>query len=108
MGAFESLMSVADQLQEWVIHAAPATDPDRDQMRAVLAQRWALEQKLNELFAYRLKLTVAAVPIETAQLQRLSQTMLGTEKKIEMASQVVTIAGTALALAGKLLTFALG
>lgn len=108
MGMFEDLLRVDSALVDWLIHATPTTDDDRAKMKALFAQRGDLDDALNELVSYRLKLAVANLPAETAKLSAAAAAMESAAKTIDNLQKVVTAVGTALEVAGKLVAFVAG
>jgi len=105
MGIFETLMRIDDQVVDWILHATPKTDDDRDLMRRILDLRGDLEDALNRLVAYRLRLSTAALPDEAARLSAISQGMTTTEKQVETAEKVLSIVGEVVAIAAKVVAF---
>lgn len=108
MNIFQMLLDFDDQLVDWILHVTPSTDDERDRMRRVLAIRGEIENDLNELVAYRLKLSAAALPALAARLGTLASDMQEAEYKIENAGKVVSAAGEVATIAAKALAFAIG
>jgi hypothetical protein len=105
MSMFETLLQLDDAVIDWLMHASPKNDDDRLNMMRVLALRTELEASLNDLIAFRLKLAVANLPAETAQLATATAAMKSVAKTIESVQQVLTAAGTAVEVAAKALAF---
>ena len=108
MDIFQMLLNFDDMLVDWILHTTPADDAGRGAMRRVLAIRGEIEDDLNELIAFRLKLSASALPAEAARLTALATTMQATERQIESAEKVISTAGEVVTIAAKVLAFATG
>jgi hypothetical protein len=108
MGMFETLLEVDNQLVDWLIHASPRNDAEREMMRRIFALRGDLDDALNQLVGDRLKLAVADLPAETARLDAVAAELKTVSKTIDGVERVLTIAGTAAEVAAKAVGFALG
>ena len=107
MSIFQLLLNFDDQLVDWILHASPSNDVEREAMRRVLALRGELEDDLNKLVAFRLKASVAALPDQAARLTSLASAMQATEQTVENAAKVISTAGEVVSIAAKVLAFAL-
>jgi hypothetical protein len=108
MRIFETLLSFDAMLVDWLLHASPTTDKERTDMQRLFALRGDLDDAINDLVAFRLKLAVASLPAETASLSAATATMTVTAKTIDSVQTVLTTTGTALEIAGKALAFVVG
>jgi len=108
MGIYETLIALDDDIVDWILHATPKTDDDKENMRKVLSLRGVLDQTLNQLVDVQLKLAANAMVDEANQLDRISAQMESTQKTIDTVQTVIGIAGTAVEIAGKALAFAMG
>jgi hypothetical protein len=108
MGIFETLLSFDTMLVDWLLHASPTTDTERTDMQRLFALRGDLDDAINDLVAFRLKLAVASLPAETASLNAAAATMTSTAKTIDSLQAVLTATGTAIEIAGKALAFVAG
>ncbi len=105
MGIFETLLDLDDDLVEWVLHASPTSTAESAQMKQVLSLRGDVEDALNALVAYRMKLAASGLSPEAARLTALSTAMKQLAKKIDTVQQVLTIAGEVVQIAAKAVAF---
>jgi hypothetical protein len=108
MGPIDQLLTLDDDLLDWLMHASPKSDADRVQMLQILAMRTKLDAAINDLVAHRLQLAVANLPAQTAQLEKAVQSMKQTSKTIDDLQQVLTIVGTVVQVAAQLVALVAG
>ena len=108
MEMLDNLLAIDKALVDWLLHASPNTNEDRAKMRSLFAQRGDLDDAINGLVAYRLKLAVANLPADAAKLQDAANSMTAAAKDISDVQKIVTAVGTALEVAGKLTAFVTG
>lgn len=105
MGIFETLLDVDDELVDWVLHASPTNAAESAQMKQVLSLRGDVEDALNALVAYRMKLAASGLSPEATRLTALSGAMRQLAKRIDTVQQVLTIAGEVVQIASKAVVF---
>ena len=102
---FTTLLALDRALVDWLLHVVPTTDADRAVIRQVSALRADLDQALNDLVQHRLELAAGRMPREEARLAAAGEQMKTVARTIETAQEVVSIAGTAVEVAAKALSF---
>ena len=99
----EDLKSFSRDLAEWLLHASPVTDDDRDLARQLRGLRTRLEQKINEITAARMKLATRSMPAQASRLSVITVEIKGTTKSISTAKDVLHVTGEAVQIAGDIL-----
>ncbi len=104
MDMFDSLLSIDKSLVSWIIQTSPDNPDDTSQeqsMQQVLAERGDVQNALNSLIAFRLKLAAAAFVNDTQTMNQLADQMTKVDKNIANVQTVVTIASQAVTIAVK-------
>jgi hypothetical protein len=104
MALIDTLMQLESSLLDWIIEAHPTSDADKLQMKRVYALRTDLDQTINSLVAYRLKLAVVDLSAETKDLEAAADKIASVDKNISRVQDVLNIAGTAATVAAKVLS----
>jgi hypothetical protein len=107
MGIFDLLLAFDHLLVDWVLRASPITEEQRADMQRVLAFRGDLDESLNELVAYRLKLPLTVLPNDVQRLTDATKTLTDAAKTIDTVQGVLTAVGTAVEVAGNVAAYAL-
>src|SRR3954464_2282957 len=105
MALFETLLEVDNQLVDWLIHASPRNDVERDQMKQIFVLRADLDDALDQLVGERLRLSVASLADDSARLAAAAAELKNVARTIEGVEKVLTIAGTAVDVAAKAVAF---
>jgi hypothetical protein len=105
MTLLDTLMKLDDDLVDWILHATPRTDDERTTMRQILALRGSLSQAISGFVADALERAAQRLPDEVARVNAAAAKMTTVARSIETAQTVVTIAGTAIEVVGKIAAF---
>jgi hypothetical protein len=100
----DTLIAFKSDLLDWVIHASPTSDAERQQVRQVLELRDRLSQELNALVGLDLHSALGGLPEDVARLESATATMKSVQRNIESAQKVLDAAGTVASVAAKLVT----
>ena len=99
----DSLMVIDNELVEWILHAHPGSDEEKQQMRQVLALRTRLEHDLNKLVLERLRLAATGLTEQVSRLNVVSEQLCGTGKSISAAKDVLNAAEEVVTIAAQVL-----
>jgi hypothetical protein len=105
---FDSLLSIDKSLVAWIIHTSPADADDGQQeqsMQLVLVARGDVEQSLNSLIAYRLRLAAAELAADAKTLQGIATKLDAIDAAIAEVQTVLALAGQAVQIADKAVAF---
>jgi hypothetical protein len=105
MTLLDTLRQLDQDLVDWLLHASPRDDDERATMQRILTLRGSLSQAINGLVAGALEASAARFPDDVARVNAAAARMTAVGRSIDTAQEVLTIAGTALEVLGKVAAF---
>lgn len=104
----EIIQAIDNELVEWILHAAPSSDDEKEQMKQVLALRTKLNQHANQLVLARMKLSTSGVEHHCVRLGVVTEQIRGTTKSIVTVKEVLGVADEAVTIAAQVVAFVAG
>lgn len=95
----DALLTLDNELVDWLLHASPKTDEDKREMREVLSLRTQLDRHVNRLVADKMKLATLGLGEQAGRLDALSGQIRDTVKTIATVKDVLGAAGEAVNIA---------
>lgn len=105
MQILDSLLEADDALADWIVRVHPTTEDEVQQMREILKLRTQLDRTINELVAYKFKLSAQRIAAEFQAVAHATEQLKAVTRHIDQVQQVISLGGTVLGLAGKVLSY---
>jgi hypothetical protein len=104
MTTLDSLLEADDAIADWIVRVHPTTEDEVRKMREALALRTQLDRTINALVARQLQLSAQRLAAEAQAIAQATEQLKSVAKHIDQVQQVISIGGTVLALASKVLS----
>jgi hypothetical protein len=103
MNPLDTLMSIDDKLVDWILHASPTTDAEKEAMKRVWTLRSHIDRQINTLVRASMDLAVAGLAQKAQQLSALNERINATAKTIGTVSDVLVAAAEVVAVAAQII-----
>ncbi len=98
-----SLRAYDAALMEWLLHASPTTDDERQEVKQLRELRTQLTQLMNEIVEHRMRLATAPIKAHAARLAPVCAQIKATAKTISTVKDVLHATGEAVSVASTVL-----